>query len=221
MTPSHSPGDQPLQPNLSLREGLFLVASAQAGYFTTGQATAAGWRSQLLSHHARVGTIQRVYRGVYRFREYPFTQREEIVAAWLAVGKDVAVVSHESALDIWGLTDLIPDAIHLTVPRKKRNLPKLPGVTFHVPSNRYRVQDDEVRTVESSLRVTSPQRTLLDIAVAGVSPEHVIIGIRQARAKGWIDAPKLRQDAQGRGRRIAEMVDEALHADDVRAAESG
>lgn len=192
------------------REGLFLIASEQAGYFTTAQAVMVGWGSQLLSYHARVGTVQRVHPGVYRFRDFPFTQREEVVAAWLAVGKDVAVVSHESALDIWGLTDLIPDAIHLTVPRNKRNLPKIPGVAIHVPSNRFSVQGNEIRTVESSLRVTSPQRTLLDVAVTGVSPEHVIIGIRQARAKGWIDVPRLHEEAERRSRRIAEMINEAL-----------
>lgn len=192
------------------RAGLYLLATEQAGYFTRRQAADYGFSSSLLSYHTQTGAMRRAHHGVYRFRDHPFTRREDVVAAWLATGKDVAVVSHESALDIWGLTDLIPDAIHLTVPRKKRNLPKIAGVSFHVPSNRYRVQDDEVRTVESSLRVTSPQRTLLDVAVAGASPAHVIVGIRQARARGWLDLPRLRADARQRGRRIADMVEEAL-----------
>jgi predicted transcriptional regulator of viral defense system len=198
------------------REGLYLLASEQAGYFTRAQAADYDISPSLLSYHTRAGTMQRAYPGVYRFRDFPFTQRKEIVAAWLAVGKDQAVVSHESALDIWGLTDLIPDAIHLTVPRNKRNLPKIAGVAIHVPSNRFKVQEDEIRTVESSLPVTSPQRTLLDVASAGISPEHVIIGIRQACDKGWIDTLKLRQEAERRSRRITQMITEALVNDEAR-----
>jgi len=40
-------------------------------------------------------------------------------------------VSHESALDLLGLSDIIPDAVHRTVSRSRRNLPDLPGVTIH------------------------------------------------------------------------------------------
>src|SRR5438045_918324 len=113
------------------RSGLFQLASEQRGYFTTTQARDYGYSRALLAHHAKTGTFQRVYAGVYRFRDYPSTPREEIVAAWLVLGKDAAVVSHESALELWGLSDLIPDAIHLTVPRSRRHLPHLPGVMIH------------------------------------------------------------------------------------------
>ena len=187
-----------------------MLASEQAGYFTTAQAETAGWSPQLLYYHARTGTIQRIYTGVYRFRDYPPTLHEDVVAAWLAVGRDTAIVSHESALDIWNLTDLIPDAIHLTVPRSQRNLPKLTGVKFHTPTARFKVRADEVQIAESSLPVTSPQRTLLDIAVADVSTEHVTVGVQQALARGWIDVPWLRAEAQRRSKRIAAIFEQAL-----------
>ncbi|MCC7370296.1 MAG: hypothetical protein IT306_17865 [Chloroflexi bacterium] len=132
------------------------------------------------------------------------------MAAWLAVGKDLAVVSHESALDIWDLTDLIPDAIHLTVPRRQRHRPRLPGVQLHTQTPRYEVRDDEVRLAPSSLRVTSPQRTLLDVAVAGMSSEHITIGVRQALSRGWIDTSRLLAEAQRRGKRIASIFEDAL-----------
>src|SRR5215218_8190838 len=106
-------------------EGLFQLASEQRGYFTTAQAADYGYSRALLAHHAKTGTFQRIYTGVYRFRDYPSTPREELAAAWLAVGKDIAVVSHESALELWELGDLIPDAVHLTVSRNRRNLPHL------------------------------------------------------------------------------------------------
>ena len=95
------------------------------------QASECGYGFALLSHHAKTGRFIRVRRGLYRLLEYPSSPREDVLAAWIAVGKDVAVVSHDSALDLLDLSDVIPDAAHLTVPRSRRNLPKLPGVKIH------------------------------------------------------------------------------------------
>src|SRR3954451_6255883 len=113
------------------RVRLFEIASEHGGYFTAEQARACGYSWALLSHHVKSGRFIRVRRGLYRFREYPSSPREDVLAAWLAVGKDSAVVSHESALDLLDLSDVIPDAAHLSVPRSRRNLPSLPGVKIH------------------------------------------------------------------------------------------
>src|SRR5713226_6786540 len=90
------------------RSKLFEVATGQGGYFTAEQARACGYSWALLSHHVKSGRFIRIRRGLYRFREYPSSAREEVIAAWLAVGKDVAIVSHESALDLLDLSDVIP-----------------------------------------------------------------------------------------------------------------
>jgi predicted transcriptional regulator of viral defense system len=103
------------------RAQLFEVASEQGGYFTAEQARACGYSWALLSHHVKSGRFIRLRRGLYRYREYPSSPREDVLAAWLAVGKDRAVVSHESALDLLDLSDVIPDTAHLTVPRSRRN----------------------------------------------------------------------------------------------------
>jgi predicted transcriptional regulator of viral defense system len=186
---------------------LFEMASEQAGYFTTAQAEQAGTSASLRSYYVSTGAMQRVYPRVYRFKRYPSTQHEEVAAAWLAAGKDSAVVSHESALDLWDLTDLIPDAIHLTVPRSRRHLPKLLGVRIHTTQRELRPEDV---WVTMGIRVTSPQRSLLDAASADVSTEHIIVGIRQARARGWLDIARLRAEAESRGTRIAEVIDRAV-----------
>jgi predicted transcriptional regulator of viral defense system len=190
------------------RQGLFMLASEQAGHFTAAQAAEYSVSPALLSYHTATGTLERVFPGVYRFRDYPWSLRDLVVAAWLAVGKDSAVVSLESALDIWDLTDLIPDAIHLTVPRSRRNLPKLPGVRIHTATDSLGPQD--VRTTLGSLSVTSPQRTLLDVATIGAEPSQVIFGIRQAQDRGWIDQETLRADARRRGRRVTDLVEQGL-----------
>jgi len=192
------------------RAGLFQIASEQRGYFTTAQAHEYGYSRSLLAHHAKTGTFQRIYTGVYRFRDYPSTPREEIAAAWLSVGKDVAVVSHESALELWELGDLIPDAVHLTVPRTRRHLPRLPGVKIHTttrPLDRGNVE------VLEGVPVTTPGRTLLDAVEAYVQPDQMSFALYQAITRGWIDRDSFRSDAACRGPRVARAVEDALSAD--------
>lgn len=53
------------------------------------------------------------------------------MAAWLAAGPERAVVSHESALDLLEFSDVIPNAIHLTIPRSRRGLVAPHGVLLH------------------------------------------------------------------------------------------
>src|SRR5260370_22623138 len=114
---------------------LFDVASSQHGFFTASQAYECGYGTDLLTHQTRSGKFRRVYRGVYRLRDYPSSPHEDVAAAWLALGRDRAVVSHESALDLHELSDVIPDAVHLTVPRSRRYLPSLSGVPLPTPTN--------------------------------------------------------------------------------------
>jgi hypothetical protein len=73
---------------------LFEVASEQSGYFTAVQARACGFSRALLAYHAKSGRFLRVRQGLYRFCQYPGSPREDVIAAWLATGREVAVVSH-------------------------------------------------------------------------------------------------------------------------------
>ena len=124
---------------------LFELASEQGGYFTAAQAQACGFSKALLAHHAKSGRFLRVRQGLYRFREYPSSPREDVIAAWLATGKEVAVVSHESALDILGLSDVVPEVVHLTVPRARRYRSASPGVAIHTTTRRLGKSDVVVR----------------------------------------------------------------------------
>jgi predicted transcriptional regulator of viral defense system len=189
------------------RAGLFQLASGQRGYFTTAQAGAYGYSRSLLAHHAKTGTFERTYTGVYRFRDYPSTPREELAAAWLKVGKDVAVVSHESALELWELGDLIPDAVHLTVPRTRRHFPRLHGVKIHTTTRPF--DKSNVRVLEG-IPVTAPLRTIVDAADANIELDQVSLMIAQAIARGRIEPNALLAEAARRGPRVARMIELAL-----------
>jgi predicted transcriptional regulator of viral defense system len=193
------------------RQALFDVASEQYGYFTADQAAWCGYAPDMLTYHVKRGTFQRVHRGIYRFRDYPSSPHEHVAAAWLAIGKDVAAVSHESALDFWDLSDLIPAAVHLTVPRAQRSLANRPPADVIVHTTTRPWCDGDVRRHEG-IRLTSPERTILDAAEAGTQPEQIEMAIAQARRRGWIDARQLRSRAQGRGRRVVNLVERAFAA---------
>ncbi|MGD9890387.1 MAG: type IV toxin-antitoxin system AbiEi family antitoxin domain-containing protein [Dehalococcoidia bacterium] len=189
------------------RARLFEIASEQGGYFTAEQARACGYSPALLSHHVKSGRFLRARRGLYRYREYPSSSREDVLAAWLAVGKEVAVVSHESALDLLDLSDVIPDAAHLTVPRSRRNLPTLPGVKIHTTIHPPGPSD---LTYRDGMVVTAATRTILDAAEAGTAPDQVELAVVQAVARGLATPDQLRQGATERGRRVAALVEGAL-----------
>ena len=186
---------------------LFEVAAGQAGYFTAEQARASGYSWALLSHHVKSGRFIRVRRGLYRFREFPSSMREEVIAAWLAVGKDIAVVSHESALDLLDLSDVIPNYVHLTVPRTKRHHPSIPGVKLHTTTRPLRPED---RTYGEIVQLTSATRSILDAADYGTAPEQIEMAIIQAVNRGLTIPQRLREDAQRRNRRVAELVEQSL-----------
>jgi len=189
------------------RPRLFDVASGQGGYFTTEQARECGISRALLAHHVKGGRFMRVRRGLYRFREYPPSPREEVLAAWLALGRDGVVVSHESALEILDLSDVIPNAVHLTVPRSRRNLPSLPGVKIHTSSRPVLVGDI---TVRDGIPITSATRSIIDSAEAGTAPEQIEMAVAQAIGRGQATKDQLRVRARERSRRIAALVSHAL-----------
>ena len=185
---------------------LFAIASEQAGYFTTAQAHRVGFSSPLVRYHARTGKFIHVAHGLYRLRDYPSTPREEVLAAWLRLAPR-AVVSHESALDILGLSDVIPDAIHLTVPRAYRRLTRLPGVVVHTTLRPMTHRDMVTR---DGLRLTNAARTIADVADSGLAPDQVERAARSAIERGLATPRQLRTAAAQRGRRIQETIDRAL-----------
>lgn len=138
-------------------QALYDVAASQEGFFATRQA-AAGYSAPLLAHHRKVGRITRIRRGVYRLVHFPAGEHEDLVVAWLWA-EAAAVISHQTALSLHGLSDSLPVRIHLTLPldwrRRRLRVPK--GLVLHYAD----VQDKE-RTWVGPMPVTSIRRTLDD-----------------------------------------------------------
>jgi predicted transcriptional regulator of viral defense system len=180
------------------------LAYSQDGLFTVGQAQERGFSAQLLAHHTRSGRFERVRRGLYRLSDYPTGEYEEIRAAWLVVGTQRAVVSHESALLLHGLSDVLPSTVHLLVPREHRGARAPSGVTLHTATTP--IPDTDIVTRHGML-VTIPARTIIDAARSGTAPEQIQLAIRQALAEGRTTANDLTERAKLTGGHVAALVD--------------
>lgn len=186
---------------------LFDTAAEQHGYFTAAQARACGFGWDLLTRHVQSGRYIRVQHGIYRLRDYPSSPYEEVAAAWLAADKGSALVSHESALDLLELSDVTPTAIHLTVPRSRRYARARPGVIIHTTTRPLGPKDTVIR---HGIRLTSPQRTILDAAEGGTGPEQIEMAIRQGVRMGLIDPKQLTEAANQRSTRVQQLVQSGL-----------
>jgi predicted transcriptional regulator of viral defense system len=188
-------------------DGLYRIAESQAGYFTTEQALDAGMDRSTLHHHARPGgRYERVRRGLYRLRHFPSSPHEHVVAAWLDLPSP-AVVSHESALELYDLSDVIPNAVHITLPRAMRGQRPRPGVRFHTLE--HPPGPNETRRVAGVL-VTNADRTIVDSLKAGTQLEQIELAVRQALGRGLTTPRRLRAAAAGRPTRVRRFIDQLV-----------
>ena len=161
---------------------LYETALAQEGHFTTQQALDAGYSSQLLVKYLNSGKIIRIRRTVYRLKHFPPGQQEDLVALWLWSDR-AGIFSHETALMLHELSDVLPARAHLTVPAKwrRRRLQVPDGVVLY-----YADVPKRDRAWVGAVPVTSPARTLADCAADYVSPDFLSSAISQALARGMV-----------------------------------
>ncbi len=194
--------DLPIMMPLDTLDKLYQIAEAQAGYFTTAQAVAAGIDRPRLSRFAAAGRLQRLRRGVYRLSHFPRSRHEDLFIAWLETGPD-SVISHDSALALYDLSDILPTAIHVTVPRTASR--RRSGLRLHTN----RISHEEITSYEG-LPVTTVPRTIADVTSSGLSDELVAQAVREAVAQGLAFPNELEIAAERRGHRVARVVRRAL-----------
>jgi len=186
----------------SYYEALYQVAEQQAGYFTTAQARAAGYSQRQLTYYVKVHGFVRMRPGIYRLSHYPASANEDLFLAWLEVGPH-AVISHESALALYELSDALPAAVHLTIP--PRSSRRHSGVRLHTN----RLSTDDI-TSFGGLPVTTVPRTILDVAASGLGDELVIQAVHQALQRGLVLADSLHAAAERRGGRARRLIRRAV-----------
>ena len=177
---------------------LYEMAEGQAGYFAAHQARKCGFSWERLSSNVNTGRFIRIRRGIYRLTQFPGSEYEDLFVAWLRTGPD-SVISHESALSLYELSDVLPTEVHVIVPRtSSRRRPDIRQHTHHLDA-------DEV-TKREGLPVTSVPRSLADVAASGLAEEQVRLAIREAIERGLSSARELRGYAMRRGGRFQQII---------------
>jgi predicted transcriptional regulator of viral defense system len=131
------------------------IALSQQGNITREQLIAIGVGDNAIAHRVGAGRLHRVHRGVYSVGKPPVTPIAHASAAVLACGVG-AVLSHASAMALWGLDKHWHAPFEVIVPGDRRQ----PGITVHRSST----LAHRVITKHHGIRVTTPARTVLDRA---------------------------------------------------------
>jgi hypothetical protein len=135
---------------------------SQAGVVSRRQALDAGFTGDAIDWQIRSGKWQRLHRGAYAtFTGVP-PRTAELWAAVLRVGAG-AVLSHETAAEVHGLTDKPSPKIHISVPTEQHpgRYRTIPGVIIH-RSRRLAAQ----RQPPWQLPRTTLEDTVLDLIAA-------------------------------------------------------
>jgi hypothetical protein len=144
------------------------LAGRQRSLITRRQLLELGCPKALIEAWLDAGLLFRVHRGVYALAGARVDFDFRVLAGVLAAGED-AVASHRTAAALFGLRRVMCDAVEVTVPG--RRAPKGKGLVGH-RSDRLEAAD---RTVIGVVPVTTPVRTLLDLA--GVLDEARLGGV--------------------------------------------
>lgn len=185
-----------------LRRRLFELAAEQGGYFTAAQAKTLGYSHQAQAHHVGAGNWTRVDRGLFHLVEWVPGVHDEL-ARWTLWSRERGVVSHESAMSVHGIGEFESRHIHLTVP---------PGFTMRNDAVELHhaelpAQDISERT---GYRVTTPLRTIIDIAANAPDEDQLARAIDDARRAGLVTNRRLRSRAETLDPRAALYIERAI-----------
>jgi predicted transcriptional regulator of viral defense system len=166
---------------------LFEIADRQQGFFITRQAEECGFSRSNFHLKIRSGEWIKEMRSVYRLARYPLTERPELIL-WILwscnrKGEPQGIWSHDTALDIHELSDVMPSKMHMSVPsnfRRRTDIPRVLNLHYiDIPES-----DTETR---QGYRVTKPLRTLVDVINAGkIAQDQIAQALKEALQRGLI-----------------------------------
>lgn len=174
-------------------DDLLPLAEQNGGFVTAAQARALGTTDSVLARLTQRKKLERVARGVYRvpyFPADPLSQyREAVLWARASHGPEHFALSHETALAVYGISDVNPARVHLTVPKHARLRREKPQwIVIH----RGDLPQSDVTTHEG-LPVTTVAKSVMDVMAATGRLGLARQAIKDARKEGYITSAELRQ----------------------------
>ena len=134
------------------------------------------------------------HRGIYRLKNFPYFPDSQLSlwSLWSCnkKGQVQGVYSHETALQIYNLSDLSPPKLHMTVPVNFRRSSPIPDILVLYKDT---LKPSEWQTI-AGYRVTTPIRTLFDIISSqSISKEFISQTIREGLSRGLFPKQKLKR----------------------------
>jgi predicted transcriptional regulator of viral defense system len=158
----HKPG-----PYKEAARRLYEIAESQQGFFTTKQAIRAGFAEKVHSYHVNARNWIREHRGIYRLAEFSAPERPDLMLwyLWSQNRQEVpqGTYSHDTALSLHELSDIMPSKLHMTVPKEFRRNSKIPEILVLHQAHLDTADVQEMYGV----RVTRPLRTIVDLLQTG------------------------------------------------------
>jgi len=189
---------------------LLPLAEQHDGLVTATQARALGIADSVLARLTQRGKLERVARGVYRIPYFPADRlsqyREAVLWARASHGPEHVALSHETALGVYGISDVNPSRVRMTVPkaaRLRRQKPK--WIAIH----RGDLALADV-TMHEGLPVTTVAKSVLDVMSETGRMGLARQAIKDARKEGYISAAE--------GNRLTRQLNQRAQGGRVRAA---
>lgn len=185
---------------------LWALVARQHGAVSRLQLLSLGFSGRAIQHRIDKGKLHPVFRGVYAVGRPDLTLFGWWMAAVLSCGEG-AVLSDRSAGTLWGLlrAGAAGPVWPADVALRFSSVARLPGpIEVTVPPGRYRrrrglvvhrrrLSHDEI-TVQHGIPVTTPTRTILDLA-AKLDPNRLEAAINDADRLDLVDPETLRATA--------------------------
>lgn len=171
------------------KKKLFEFARHQNGLFTTKQAEEAGYSRKHHSYHVKAGNWVRELRGIYRLAQFPQDDEDVQLTLWYLWSRDrnetpQGVYSHDTALRIYELSDIMPEKLHMTVPKNFRRFHDLPKILTIYKNDLERI---DLRLMRG-FATTTPKKTLLDLIQSEHFERSIIMDIfEEALQKGMLN----------------------------------
>ena len=176
----------------------------QRGVLARAQVLSAGLSEDAIAVRLRRGSWQRLYPGVYATFSGQVSRSAELWAAVLHAGPG-AILSHQTAAELWGLAAEPSSLIHVTVPGNRR-VHKQAGIRLHVS-----VRASAAAHPSRNPPQTRLEPTVIDLWETAQSLDDAVGWVTRAIGRRLTTQDKLRVAMEARGRvrwrkRLAELL---------------
>jgi predicted transcriptional regulator of viral defense system len=169
------------------------LANDAHGFITPDDAREAGINPINLVRMAERGQLERRANGLYRFPLFPAGPFDAYMEAALWPRGVEGVISHETALELYDLSDVHPRRIHITVPTTHRINREAPAA--------YRIHHEDLARKDvgrlEGIPIVTAERAIRQVAGTGLGPALVAQAVDHGEQNGRLtgrQAKRLRDD---------------------------